>query len=221
LFNEGFHGASKDAAVRAELCDEAIRLATLLGGNPATATPATFALSALMLLNAARLPSRLEPSGDLTQLFEQDRSRWDPRLLSEGLRLLEASASGSELSAYHLEAGIASLHMSARDPRQTPWREIVSLYDVLMRVHPSPVVALNRALAIAQCDGAGRGLEELRAIDDRDRLAAYPFYAAALGELELALGRRSVAREHFQAALELARNPAERRYLVRRIAACE
>jgi RNA polymerase sigma-70 factor (ECF subfamily) len=111
--------------------------------------------------------------------------------------------------------------MSARDPRDTPWREIVSLYDVLMRVRPSPVVALSRALAIAQCDGPARGLEELSAIADSDRLAAYPFYRAALGELELALGRRSVARDHYQAALALARNPTERRFLERRIAACE
>ena len=221
LFNEGFHGSSKDAAVRVDLCDEAIRLATLLLGNVATATPATFALCSLMCLNAARLPARLEASGDLMQLLEQDRSRWDERLLSEGHRLLEASASGSELTAYHLEAAIASLHMSACDAQQTPWREIVSLYEVLIRVRPSPVVALSRALAIAQCDGPARGLEELHAIGDRERLAAYPFYAAALGELEMQLGRRGVAREHYQAALALARNPAERRFLERRVAACE
>jgi RNA polymerase sigma-70 factor (ECF subfamily) len=221
LFNEGFHGSSKDAAVRAELCDEAIWLATLLTRSTATATPATFALCSLMFLNAARLPSRLEPSGDLTQLLDQDRSRWDERLLSEGHRLLEASAMGNELTAYHLEAAIASLHMSARDPQRTPWREIVSLYDVLMRLRPSPVVALSRALAIAQCDGPARGLEELQAIADSERLAAYPFYAAALGELELQLGQRGAAHAHYLAALALARNPAERRFLERRIAACE
>lgn len=221
LFNEGFHGSSKEAAVRAELCDEAIRLAILLTRNAATATPATFALCSLMFLNAARLPARLEPSGDLLQLFEQDRSRWDERLLSEGHRLLEASATGSDLTAYHLEAAIASLHMSTRDPRDTPWREIVSLYDVLMRVRPSPVVALSRALAIAQCDGPARGLDELRAIAASERLAAYPFYPAALGELELQLGRPERAREHYRAALALARNPTERRFLERRILACE
>ena len=221
LFNEGFHGSSNDAAVRAELCDEAMRLAILLTRNAATATPATFALCSLMFLNAARLPARLEPSGDLLQLFEQDRSRWDERLLSEGHRLLEASATGSDLTAYHLEAAIASLHMSTRDPRDTPWREIVSLYDVLMRVRPSPVVALSRALAIAQCDGPARGLDELRAIAASERLAAYPFYPAALGELELQLGRPETAREHYRAALALARNAAERRFLERRILACD
>jgi RNA polymerase sigma-70 factor (ECF subfamily) len=220
LFNEGFHGSSTDATVRAELCDEAMRLAALLAENPLTAKPATFALCSLMFLNAARLPARLEPSGDLTQLLDQDRSRWDQRLLCEGQRLLEASAMGKELTAYHLEAAIASLHMSTRDPQRTPWREIVALYDALMRVRPSPVVALSRALAIAQCEGAERGLLELHAIADRERLAAYPFYAAALGELELERGRRDVARAHYQTALTLARNPAERRFLERRIAAC-
>jgi RNA polymerase sigma-70 factor (ECF subfamily) len=221
LFNEGFHGSSKDSAVRAELCDEALRLATLLRGNPATATPATFALCSLLFLNAARLPARLEPSGDLMQLLEQDRSRFNERLLSEGHRLLEASATGTEATAYHLEAAIASLHMSARDAQAIPWREIVSIYDVLMRVRPSPVVALSRALAIAQCEGPDRGLAELQSIPDRERLAAYPFYAAALGELELRLRRHDAAREHYRAALLLARNPAERRFLERRIAACD
>jgi RNA polymerase sigma-70 factor (ECF subfamily) len=220
LFNEGFHGSSTRAAVRAELCDEAMRLGALLGENALTATPATLALCSLMFLHAARLPARLEPSGELTQLLDQDRSRWDERLLSEGQRLLEASATGEDVTAYHLEAAIASLHMSARDPERTPWREIVSLYDVLMRVRPSPVVALSRALAIAQCEGPARGLEELHAITDRERLAAYPFYAAALGELELELGRREVAREHYRAALALARNPAERQFLERRIVEC-
>jgi RNA polymerase sigma factor (sigma-70 family) len=221
LFSEGFHGSSTESAVRAELCDEAMRLAALLCDNAATATPATRALLSLMFLHAARLPSRIDPSGDFTQLLDQDRSRWDQRLLREGQRLLEASATGDELTAYHLEAGIASLHAGAPDPASTPWRTIVSLYDALMRVRPSAVVALNRALATAQCDGPARGLEEIHAIADRDRLSAYPFYSAALGELELRNGHMTAAREHYREALTLARNPAERRFLERRIADCQ
>ncbi len=220
LFSEGFHGSSTDSAVRAELCEEAMRLTALLCTHTSTATPATYALGALMFLHAARLPSRLDASGELTQLLDQDRSRWDQRLLLEGQRLLEASAMGDELTAYHLEAAIASLHGGATDASGTPWQDIVSLYDVLMRVRPSPVVALNRALAIAMCDGPARGLEELRAIEDRDRLTAYPFYSAALGELELRAGRATAAYERFQEALALARNPTERRFLERRLAAC-
>jgi len=112
------------------------------------------------------------------------------------------------------------LHASARDAASTPWREIVSLYDVLMRVRPSPVVALHRALAIAQCDGPMRGLEEILAISDRDRLASYPFYSAALAELELRNGQLAAARQHYREALALARNPTERRFLERRITEC-
>ncbi len=138
----------------------------------------------------------------------------------EGQRLLEASATGEELNAYHLEAAIASLHAAAADAASTPWVAIVSLYDVLMRVRPSPVVALNRALAIAMCHGPARGLEELRAIENCDRLSAYPFYSAALGELELLAGRAAEASERFREALSLARNPTERRFLERRLAAC-
>jgi RNA polymerase sigma-70 factor (ECF subfamily) len=221
LFSEGFHGSSTESPVRAELCDEAMRLTALLCEDARTATPATRALLALMLFHAARLPSRVDGEGDFTQLLEQDRSRWDQSLLAEGQRQLEASAAGDELTAYHLEAAIASLHAQAADAASTPWPTIVSLYDVLMRVRPTPVVALNRALAVGQAEGAARGLQEMRAIQDRDRLSAYPFYSAALGELELQNGRTSAAAEHYRQALVLARNPSERRFLERRIAECE
>jgi RNA polymerase sigma-70 factor (ECF subfamily) len=221
LFSEGYHGASAEAAVRAELCDEAMRLGALLCQHALTGTPATYALLALMCLHAARLPARLDPAGDFTLLLEQDRTRWDLTLVAEGQRLLDLSATGDELSAYHVEAAIASLHAAATRAEDTPWPKIVSLYDVLMRIRPSPVVALNRGLAVAQVDGPERGLAELRAIADRERLADYPFYAAALGELELRAGRVAAAREHFSAALGLARNPTERRLLERRIADCQ
>jgi RNA polymerase sigma-70 factor (ECF subfamily) len=133
---------------------------------------------------------------------------------------MDLSASGHELTAYHVEAAIAAVHAAAARPDDTPWDRIVSLYDVLMRLRPSPVVALNRALAVAQRDGAERGLQEVRAIADRERLRGYPFYSAALGELELRNGQPDAAREHFTAALALARNPTERRLLERRIADC-
>jgi RNA polymerase sigma-70 factor (ECF subfamily) len=220
LFNEGYHGSSAESAVRAELCQEAMRLVALLCEHPLAATPTTYALFALMCLHAARLPARIDAAGELTMLFDQDRSRWDSQLLAEGQRLLDLSASGAELTAYHVEAAIASVHAAVSRPEDTPWGTIVSLYDTLMTIRPSPVVALNRALAIAQRDGPERGLAEVRAIADRDRLADYPFYSAALGELELRRGRREAAREHFTAALALARNPMERRLLERRIAEC-
>jgi RNA polymerase sigma factor (sigma-70 family) len=221
LFNEGYHGASPESAVRAELCQEAMRLARLLIQHPLAATPVTYALAALMYLHAARLPARLDASGDLRALFDQDRSRWDATLVAEGQRLLDLSASGSELSEYHVEAAIAWAHTTAHRAEDTDWGIIVSLYDTLMTLRPSPVVALNRAIAIAQREGPERGLEEIRAIANAERLASYPFYHAALGEFEFRSGRSDVAREHFRAALARARNPTERRFLDQRIGVCE
>jgi RNA polymerase sigma factor (sigma-70 family) len=221
LFNEGYHGASPESAVRAELCQESMRLTALLLEHPLAAMPATYALAALMCLHAARLPARVDAAGNLTPLFHQDRSRWDSRLVAEGQRLLDLSATGPELTEYHVEAAIAWVHAIADHTEDTDWGKIVSLYDTLMTIHPSPVVALNRAIAIAQHEGAKRGLEEIRAIADHDRLATYPFYHAALGEFEFRSGRYEIAREHFRQALALARNPMERRFLDDRMAVCE
>jgi RNA polymerase sigma factor (sigma-70 family) len=221
LFNEGYHGASTESAVRFELCHEAMRLAAVLLRHPLGATPTTYALAALMALSAARLPARIDAAGNLCSLAEQDRLLWDQNLVLEGLKLLALAVAGSELTEYHVEAAIASVHSTAARPEATDWQTIVSLYDTLMRVHPSPIVALNRAIAVAQSEGPARGLEEIEAIKDRDRLATYPFYAATLGELEFRRGRREAAHRRFREALALARNSMERRFLERRISACE
>jgi RNA polymerase sigma factor (sigma-70 family) len=220
LFNEGYHGASGESAVRVELCTEAMRLTALLREYPPAAVPETDALASLMCLHAARLPARLDSAGDLNPLLDQDRSRWDGRLVAQGLELLERSAAGPVVTAYHVEAAIAAAHATAPAVDETDWALIVSLYDRLMIIASSPVVALNRAIAVAQRDGAERGIEELHAIGDRERLSRYPFYPAAMGELELRRGNRSVAREHFRAALALARNPTERRFLEKRVRTC-
>jgi RNA polymerase sigma-70 factor (ECF subfamily) len=221
LFNEGYHGASAEGAVRRELCSEAMRLTAMLLEHPLATTPATYALAALMSLDAARLPARVDAAGNLVSLLDQDRLQWDQQLIAEGLKFLDLSATGSELTEYHVEAAIASIHACALRTQDTDWATIVSLYDTLMTIRPSPIVALNRAIAVAQNAGPERGLEEIGRIPDRDRLAAYPFYSATLGELELRRGRHKAACEHFRAALALARNPMERRFLDRRISACE
>jgi len=221
LFSEGYHGASSEATVRSELCGEAMRLTGMLRDYPAAATPTTDALASLMYLHAARLPARVDSAGDLHPLWEQDRTRWDSRLLAEGLELLERSASGTEVSAYHIEGAIAATHASARSLAETDWAAIVALYDRLLSLTPSPVIALNRAIAVAERDGAERGLEELTAIPDRERLARYPFYPAALGELQLRLGNVEAAHEQFRAALGVARNDAERRFLEKQLLKCK
>ena len=220
LFNEGYHGASRKSVIRKELCQEAMRLAAMLLDHPAGATPDTYALSALMCLNAARLPGRVDVIGELQTLENQDRSSWDHELVVEGLALLGSSASGASVSQYHIEAAIAACHTTASVPAETEWGKVVNLYDALIAVAPSPVVALNRAIAIAQMEGPERGLAEIAVIANRERLATYPFYQAAMGELQFRCGRYGQAREHFHAAIAVARNPAERGFLERRERAC-
>jgi RNA polymerase sigma-70 factor (ECF subfamily) len=220
LFNEGYHGSCAKKVVRVELCREAMRLAALLTNHPLAAIPSTRALLALMCLHAARLPSRVDESGSLSLLEDQDRSQWNTELIAQGQKLLELSATGEELSEYHVEAAIAWCHATAPSARDTDWCQIVSLYDTLMGIRPSPVIALNRAIAVAQHEGPERGLAALRAIPDRERLGTYPFYPIALGEFELQCGRHAAAREHFTAALSLARNPVEQRFIEQRIAVC-
>ncbi len=221
LFNEGYHGASAASVVRVELCREAMRLAAILIAHPLASTPASYALAALMHLHAARLPSRLDASGNLASFCEQDRSQWDAPLVAEGERLLELSATGRDVTEYHVEAAIAAVHTRARSAEDTRWQTIASLYDTLMTIRPSPIVALNRAIAIGQAEGPARGLEEIRRIVSPERLAAYPFYSAALGEFELRSGRHGIAREHFRTAAALARNSAERHFFTQRVCACE
>jgi RNA polymerase sigma factor (sigma-70 family) len=221
LFNEGYHGASAAAAVRTELCAEAIRLTMLLLESPQTASPQTLALAALMYLHAAKLPARVDADGNLNPLLEQDRSCWDARLVAEGLALLDRSASGEVVSAYHVEAAIAAVHATAHSLEETDWGAIVALYDRLLAIAPSPIVALNRAIAVGQRDGPDAGIEAVDAISDLARLRRYPFYPAALGELELRRANIDAARRHFSDAVRLARNDVERRFLEKRIRHCD
>jgi predicted RNA polymerase sigma factor len=220
LFSEGYHGSAAASAVRADLCDEAMRLVGLLCEHTPAATPTTRALASLMYLHAARLPARVDEAGELRALVDHDRSAWDRRLLQRGLELLDASTSGTQLSAYHLEAAIAAMHAAAPSVDATDWHAIVVLYDHWMGLAPSPVIALNRAIAVGQLRGPEQGLRALRSIASRDRLAGYPFYVAAIGELELRRGCHRTARGHFQEAAALARNDAERRFFERRADAC-
>lgn len=213
MFNEGYHGASTKTAIRAELCREAMRLGAVLIENARVATTSSYALCALMSFHAARLRSRTNAAGELVSLFDQDRSLWDADLIARGVRLLERAATGSEASAYHLEAAIAAVHCAASTAEATDWSQIVWLYDLLMRVAPSPVVALNRAIAISYRDGPEAGIAEIRSIGENERLASYPFYPAALGELEMRSGNVEEARRQFEAAVSLARNATERRFL--------
>lgn len=219
LFNEGYHASSEDRLVRVELCREAMRLVKSLLENPMVATPTTYALAALMWLHAARLPARVDENGDLVRLEDQDRSLWDAALIAKGNHFLNRSATGDNLTQYHLEAAIAWVHCSAETSVKTDWQRLVWLYDELLDIQPSPVIALNRAIAIAQANGAESGIAALRAIPQAQRLAPYPYFPAALAELEMRAGNMESAREHFEAAAALARNIRERKFLQSRAAA--
>ncbi len=221
LFNEGYHGSQSETTIREDLCYEALRLALLLCEHPQGARPRTFALVALFCFNAARLPGRVDAEGFLIQLESQDRSTWDQQLITQGFVSLEKSAAGSELSEYHLEAAIACLHSSAETYANTDWSRILELYNLLYQLKPTPIVALNRAIAVGYSRGPDEGLRELESILDLSKLKDYPFYPAARGEFHRLAGRFAEARLCFQTALDWARNPAETELLSRKLAMCE
>jgi RNA polymerase sigma-70 factor (ECF subfamily) len=219
LFNEGYHGASP-TVVRAELCFEAMRLLAVLMRHPDGDTAESGALAALMSFHAARLPARVDAGGNLVRFTDQDRSKWNQELLRDGVQLMDRASVGSQVSEFHIEAAIASVHAMAPTSAETDWHTIVLLYDALMRVQPSAIVALNRAIAIGQCRGSEAGLEAIRGIRDSHKLDRYPFYEAAMGELEERRGDLDRARGHYERARAVARNAAERRYLGNRMASC-
>jgi len=218
LFNEGYHGSSARVAVRSELCHEAMRLVAMLMDHAPSNSAATGALATLLCLHASRLRARVNERGEITALAEQDRSQWDAALIAQGITLLEDASVGEVFSTYHIEAVIAAAHSHAKSIGDTNWGVIVLMYDRPMSIAPSPVVSLNRAIAIGERDGAAAGLQAIRDIADRERLDAYPFYFAAMGELELRLGNNAAARARFADAVRVARNVTERRFLTKRLA---
>ena len=220
LFNEGYKASGGDKLVREELCHEAIRLTELLAQHRAGNQPPTHALLALMLLNAARNPAREDHQGNLLRLEEQDRTRWDQTMIARGMLRLNQSAAGVEISQYHLEAGIAACHATAIDFQTTDWERILSLYDRLMGVDDSPVIALNRAVALANVHGPQEGLKAVLAIRDRDKLAAYYLFYSVIGELEMRMNNRESATEQFRKAFDLAETKSERAFLLKRLQQC-
>jgi len=220
LFNEGYKASTGDNLVREELCDEAIRLAELLVQHRAGNQPKTHALLALMLLNAARFPTRLDSEGNLLRLKEQDRTRWDQTMIARGMFHFAQSAAGDELSEYHLQAGIAACHCAAKDYESTDWRQILSLYDRLIEFDQSPVVALNRAVAVAKIHGPQAGIAAVAAIRSSQKLKSYYLLYAVLGEFESQLDHKQTAAEHFRRSFELAETKSERAFLLKRLQSC-
>jgi RNA polymerase sigma-70 factor (ECF subfamily) len=226
VFNEGYLATGTETEpVRNDLTAEAIRLTRLMhevlpdrrgGGGEVTG------LLALMLLTEARHPARISATGELVTLDEQDRGAWDRDLIEEGHRLVReriaaVAAGGPSPGRYQLLAAINAVHTDARDARDTDWSQIVALYDRLVRINPSPVVALNRAVAVAMCDGPAAGLAALDAIGDGEQLGGYYLLPATRGELNRRLGDHAAARRHLTQAIGQAHSGPVRRFLAQRL----
>lgn len=218
VFNEGYWSHGADDLVRPELCGEAIRLGELLARAPETEDPEVHALLALFWFQASRLAARENGSADLVLLEDQDRSRWDADAIARGLRHLDLAASGESLTPYHLEAGIAACHAVAPSVEETDWARILDLYDHLAARTPTPVVVLNRAVALSMVEGPERGLESLEALADGARMRGYPLFPATRAELLARSGEPRAAAAAYREALAATDSGVLRRFLEGRLA---
>jgi RNA polymerase sigma-70 factor (ECF subfamily) len=217
LFNEGYGAHTGENLVREDLCGEAIRLAQLLASRPDTGLPKVHALLALFSFQAARLEARVDGEGNLLLLAEQERSQWDQDLLALGVLQLERAAQGSELSEYHLQAAIAAVHATSAGVAETDWSRLVALYDQLLALAPSPVAALNRAVALSMVEGPETALVSLDKLSTEPGLKNYYLLPAVRADFLRCLGRTAEAAACYQQALACPCSDPERRFLLRRI----
>ena len=220
IFNEGYLGNSGDALIRRELCAEAMRLGRVLCGL-LPRQPEAQALLGLMLLQDSRRDARVSAEGELVLLEEQDRSLWHQEQIQEGTQIVESALRGGAVGMYAVQASIAALHANAKTAKETDWPQIASLYDVLLRGHPSPVVEVNRAAAVAMAGSVEEGLALLDEIEKREELKEFHLLPAAQADLLRRLGRLPEAAEAYRRSLRLATNDIERRFLRRRLAEIE
>lgn len=215
VFNEGYSASSGDSLTRVDLSEEAIRLARLVHALIRDSEVA--GLLALMLLHESRREARVDAQGDIVLLEDQDRSLWRRELIDEGRQLIEESFASRSIGVYVVQAAISAVHAEASDATHTDWPQIVALYDILLRIAPSPIVELNRAVAVAKRDGAQAGLTLIDTIIGRGDLSDYHLAHAARAHLLLQLGRSEEARTAFGVALRLAKQEPERRFLQKKI----
>jgi predicted RNA polymerase sigma factor len=220
VFNEGYSATAGEDWVRPALCEDALRLGRILA-ELARTEPEVHGLVALMEIQASRLHARIGPSGEPVLLLDQDRRRWDQLLIRRGLRALQrAEAMGGALGPYALQAAIAACHARARTPEETDWQRISALYDALAQIAPSPVVELNRAVAVSMAFGPAAGLELVDQLVAEPTLERYHLLPSVRGDLLAKLGRSDEARAEFERAASLTRNARERALLLDRAAAC-
>ena len=217
LFTEGYLSSHAEMAIRRELCDEAIRLAATLAEHPVGQAPETFALLALMHLHAARMTARVDSSGGLLLLEEQDRELWDRQQIQIGLEWLAKSAQGDAFSRYHAEAGIAAEHCLAPSFQETRWDKVVECYSLLERIAPSAIHKLNRAVAVAEWQGPAAGLAVLKGFEPPTWLADSYLWAAVLADLHRRCGNAQTAKRYRDVAFKSAPTPAVKELLQRRL----
>ena len=220
IFNEGYSCSKGEAAIRVDLCEDAAHLCYLLCSHAHLSTPTTRALMALMLFHAARLDARLDDHGFILLMEDQDRSKWDQGLIRRAQEFLDESAEGTAISVYHLEAGIALHHSTAKSYAETNWPKILFLYDKLTSIHRSPVYLLNRAIVVAEIEGPLAGIRALAEAEGDKALTNYHLFDATLGEFYWRAGDHERARQYFETAREKTRSPHDRAIIDRRLARC-
>jgi RNA polymerase sigma factor (sigma-70 family) len=213
LFNEGYNATSNEELIRKDMMQEAMRLCELICRNPAVPHENAHALMALMCFTASRNEARLDANGNVLLLKQQERSKWNRALIENGIYHLEASAAGDHMSKYHIEAGIAYEHAVAREYAHTNWNHILNCYNLLYNYYPSPVVALNRAVVVAELQGAAQGIKAIESIPDLASLKKYYLLPAALGELHWQLKEYDKAKQYFEEASQLTQNAIEKKLL--------
>ena len=219
MFNEGYAVHEGDSLIRQDLCLEALRLGCLVASS-SIAEPRVDALVAMMALEAARLPARIDEAGDLVLLEEQDRNLWDPHLTGLGFHHFDRSMTGEEVSEYHVQAAIAATHARAAGPQSIDWPVILYLYDQLLAINPSPVVALNRAVAVAKVRGPAEALEAIAPLLNDPKLRDYHLLLSVRGHLLLEQGQMAEAAACFHKALDCPCSEPERRFLRRKLESC-
>jgi len=217
LFNEGYKSSNPDKLIREDLCEEAMRLCFLLTQHPLTALPRTKALLALMCFQASRFDARLDDKNNIILLKYQDRIKWNRSLMSKGFELMEESTEPFEVSAYHLEAAIASQHAAARSFEQTNWKSIYHLYEMLYQLQPNPIVAMNKAIASSYAISKQNALKELQQIKG---LEDHHLYYVSIGEMYFELENKPESKKFFEKALELTSSGYEQQLLITRISNC-
>ena len=217
LFNEGYKSSNPDKLIREDLCEEAMRLCFLMTQHSLTAYPRSKALLALMCFQASRLDARLDDQNNIILLKHQDRSKWNRSLMSKGFELMEESTEPFEVSAYHLEAAIASQHATARSFEQTDWKSIYHLYEMLYQLQPNPVVAMNKAIASSYAISKQNALSELQQIKG---LENHHLYYASIAEVYFDLENKAEAKKFFKKALELTSSGYEQQLLMNKISNC-